>query len=690
MPETDSITTLCFGVFELDLKGEELRKSGIPLKIQPQPLKVLTMLALRAGEVVTREEIRDQIWGADTFVEFDQGLNFCIKQIRTCLNDDPSTPRYVQTIHRKGYKFIAPVEKVDENSVVIRSARPVTEEVSAAPSPSEIATSLADRISRFRPNDLLGALHSHSHTVSNEGTDGDVLPPPKYSTDMARNVAGVVVVIALAAALFFDAAKTPPSTESGAVKTATAAPATSSEVRLVVLPFDNLSGNREDDYLGEGMTEEISAQLGRLQPQKIAVLARTAAEQYGHGNKTLDQIGRDLKVDYYVEGSVRRNQKQLRITAQLIRAEDQVHVWAQTYDGSMDTLFELQDQIAKAVSREISLVVTGIVPTAAKIRGSTNAEAQDAYLRGRYFWFHADPAQREKSCNSFADAIDKDPKFALAYAALADCLEAMVWLGRMPQAEALPRARAAALKSIELDDNLAEAHAAYGNILLGYDWDWIAAEGHLRHALELDQNSAEAHRRYGTYLRNMGKMEEGLRHLKRGAELDPLSTSHKMRLGWSYGFLNDWGSSIDVFTQVTQMEPTFAGGYIGLRVAHEYRKEYDQAIAAWVKALERSNSAPLGKELQDIYRTSGYPAAKRYVLTKQVEGLLSQPKGRIRPFEIAALYTDLGNVDKAMEWMGKAYQERNKDLYEIKVNHRFDVLRKDPRFQKILRDMKLD
>jgi TolB-like protein/DNA-binding winged helix-turn-helix (wHTH) protein/Flp pilus assembly protein TadD len=635
-----------FGVFELDVKAEELRKSGTPVKLQPQPFRVLLMLVRNAGELVTRESIQQEIWGSDTFVDFDQSLNFCIKQIRNVFGDEADVPRYVQTLHRRGYKFIAPVSSTSgsaELTVVAPAEGPPTESGSVPIAAPVVEVPPAPALRRHIPTGLL---------------------------------VGMLVLAAIVGAVIyrfvFDVSDSIPRDKA----------------RMVVLPFDNLSGDQEQAYLTDGITEEISAQLGTLNPAKLGVIARTAAMRYRTNPKPLAQIGKELGVDYVLEGSVRRSGDRVRVTAQLIKMSDETHIWAQSYDGEFSRLIPLQKQVAHDVARQLSLVVPELQQSDPE--RLIDPEAHDEYLRGRYLFVQTDTDSRLRGCTHFENAIKKDANYALAYVGTAWCYEALNSLAVSSPQESMSKARAAIRKALELDPNLPEAHAMLGLIYLTYDFDWAAADRELQTAIKLNPNYADAYRFYGTYLRNMGRDNEALVYLERAKDLDPVSGVNHVRIGWTYGFMRDWKNALPRFEEARVLDPRSPTPVIGIWISYEHLKDYDKAVEAWVDALhlmQRDDDAVLA---QKLYSEQGYAGAKKVVMKRQVERMLKDDgKPSFRPFEVAALYTDLGDRDNALRWMERAYAERNRDLYEIKVNPRFDILREDPRFQDLLRRMNL-
>jgi TolB-like protein/DNA-binding winged helix-turn-helix (wHTH) protein/Flp pilus assembly protein TadD len=652
VPAISTDQTFRFGVFELDVKAEELRKAGTPVKLQPQPFRVLVMLVRNAGELVTRDSIRQEIWGSDTFVDFDQSLNFCIKQIRNVLGDEADVPRYVQTLHRRGYKFIAPVSSTGaaaEVTVIEPAEGPLTESgtvpIAVVPSPP---APLAET--------HLGA-------------------PTRRHIPLGWLIGMLVTAAVIGAGIY-----------RYAVDVSNGFPR--DKARLVVLPFDNLSGDQEQAYLTDGVTEEISAQLGTLNPAKLGVVARTAAMRYRANPRPLGQIGKELGVDYVLEGSVRRSGDRVRVTAQLIKMSDETHIWAQSYDGEFSKLIPLQKQVARDVARQLSLVVPELQQSDPE--RLIDPEAHDEYLRGRYLFIQTDTDSRLRGCTHFENAIKKDANYALAYVGTASCYEAMNSLAVASPQESMSKARAAIHKAMELDPNLPEAHAMLGLIYLTYDFDWAAADKELQAAIKLNPNYADAYRFYGTYLRNMGRSNEALVYLERAKELDPVSGVNHVRIGWTYGFMRDWKSALPRFEEARVLDPRSPTPVIGIWISYENLKNYDKAVEAWVDALHlmgRDEDAALA---QRLYAEQGYAAAKKAVVKKQIERMLKDDgKPSFRPFDVAALYCDIGDRDNALRWMERAYAERNRDLYEIKVNPRFDVVREDPRFQDLLRRMNL-
>lgn len=651
MPAISTDPVFRFGVFELDVKAEELRKGGTPCKLQPQPFRVLLILVRNAGELVTRETIRQEIWGADTFVDFDQSLNFCIKQIRNVLGDEADVPRYVQTVHRRGYKFIAPVSSP---STTVGTTAPAV-----GPPTESGKVPIATVVTPAPIEDVPPA----------------VRVPTRRHIPLGLLLSMLVVAAAIGAGLYWYLVDR-------------SSPFPRGKARLLVLPFENLSGDQEQAYLSDGVTEEISAQLGTLNPAKLGVIARTAAMRYRANPKTLTQIRQELSVDYVLEGSLRRSGDRVRVTAQLIKMSDETHIWAQSYDGEFSKLIPLQKQVARDVARQLSMVVPELQQTDPE--SLIDPEAHDEYLRGRYLFLQTDVDSRLRGCTHFENATKKDANYALAYVGTAWCYEALNSLNVASPQESMGKAHAAIRKALELDPNLAEAHAMLGLIYLTYDFDWAAAEKELQTAIKLNPNFADAYRYYGTYLRNMGRPNEALTYLERAKELDPASGANHVRIGWTYGFMHDWKNALPRFEAARVLDPKSPMPVIGIWISYEQLKDYDKAAEAWADALHLMNRDEDAILATRIYHEQGYAAAKLAVGKRQVERMLKDDgKPSFRSFDVAALYTDMGDRDNALRWMERAYTERNRDLYEIKVNPRFDSLRNDPRFQDLLRRMNL-
>lgn len=683
MPAQPDSPVLRFGVFELDPASGELRKNGNPVKLQPQPFRILAMLAQRSGEVVTREEIRQAIWGEDTYVDFDQSLNFCIRQIRNALNDSPDEPIFVQTLHRRGYRFLAPVERPGGAMVAAATAQAGTAagpaaEPELAPTSGTFPVPVTTSSGTFplptaRHSDLLHALAAGAR---------------KAEFASRRRSAAVALALIVVLSLGIGLA-------NRGEKAAEAPTSVKERYKLVVLPFENMSGSPEQEYLSDGITEELSAQIARLSPQRLGVIARTAAMRYKRSQQSLAEIGRELGVDYVLEGSVRAAGDDIRVTAQLIQMSDQTHIWAESYNGKRQSVLEMQSRVAAEVAGEIRAIVRESDRATASAAHTSVPAAQEAYMRGRYYAAQYSQEGWEKACAFFGQAIEADPRFAAAYAGMARCQESLAVTGGLDPKEAIPKARTAAQKSLELDPALPEAHGALGVILLGHDWDWEGAGHELKRALELDPGSSDANRYYGTYVRNLGDVRGSLKYLERAQELDPLSASSRVRTAWTYGFLNEWEAAGRLFAEAERLDANFTGAKVGSWIAAERTGRYEDAVRSWEQVLTKYGRPDQAALMKKLYRERGYMEAKRQILRQQVAELAPRWKqslhGRppVQAMDIAVLYVDLGDVNNAMLWMERAYQERARDLYEIKVNTRFDPLRGDRRFQELLRKMGL-
>lgn len=615
-----------FGLFEARLDAGELLKNGSRVKVQERPFQILTILLERPGEIVTRDEFRNRLWPADTFVDFDHSLNASITKLRQALGDDADNPRFLATEGRRGYRFIAPVA-VQPHPAVESTA------VAEQPAPS----TARPESSRRAP--ILAAL--------------------------------AVIVLALAAgsaALRYTGQRvqTPPA-----------------RVMLAVLPFENLTGEPEQDYFSDGLTEELITQLGRLRPDRLGVIARTSVMGYKHRDARMDQIGRELSVQYVLEGGVRRTTDRLRITAQLISVADQTHLWAQEYDLKPHDVLTVQDEVAVAVAREIQVQLSP-GQQADLSRGRTlNPAAYEAYLKGRYFWNRRTSDALKKSADYFDAAIASDPRFAQAYAGLADAYVLLGGYGVIPQKDAMPRAKAAAQQALAIDDGLAEAYATLGLIVEQYEWNWPEVERDYKRAIDLNPNYAVAHHYYADgYLAAVGRREEAIVELRKARELDPLSPVIASDLGRHLGQAHRYGEAIDQFHKVLEVDPDFALAHDYLSQLYEEEGLFAEAIAEIEKIRTPDRAPYVLAQLASVDVQAGRKADALRVLDELQQ---ASRQTYVDPWAIAYVYAALGETDSTFLWLDKAYELKSPGLLGLKGDRHWDKFRDDPRFQRLLR-----
>ncbi len=450
---------------------------------------------------------------------------------------------------------------------------------------------------------------------------------------------------------------------------------------LAVLPLANLSGDRDQDYFAEGMTDTLISDLAKI--HALRVVSRTSVMQYKNAKKQLPEIARELNVDAVVEGSVLRAGDRVRITAQLIGATPERHLWAKSYDGDLRNVLALHTEVARAIAEEIRITLTPQEKVVLASARAVNPEAHEAYLKGRY---HLNKAASQQeigvAIDEFQRALAKDPTYALAYAGLSDAYYALREYTRRPPGFMDNKARAAALKALELDETLAESHVSLANVYLWYDWDWQRVEKESRRAIELNPNSAAAYDVQGNNLLALGRYPEAVGALKRALVLDPLSLSIYYDAGWLYFQGRQYDQAIEQYRKALELEPNYALARAGLALAYAGKGQSSQAIAEARKGRQIADSPLIWAMLSGVYAVSG----ERGEAEKQLKELVEISKQRyVCPYEIATAYVGLGNKEEAFLWLEKAYRARSACMPFLKTEPRFDSVRSDPRFQDLLR-----
>ena len=636
MPEREHLSgRLRFGVFEVDLRAGELRKHGLQVRLQEQPFEVLVMLLEHPGEVVTREELQKRLWPADTFVDFDHGLNKAINKIREALGDSAESPRFVETVARRGYRFLADVRVAD-----------------AAP---------------VRSPELATELHPRPEARDRPDVAEKLAMPKRILPSIAWKISAFALLVLSASLVAWKLHSwNRPSTVIRS---------------LAVLPFESLSSDASQDYFADGMTDELISDLGQI--SALRVISRTSVMGYKRARKPLPQIARELNVDAVVEGTVLRSGDQVRITAQLIEASADKHLWSQSYEGELRDTLSLQNNVARAIADQIRISVKPQEQAALKSVKVVNPEAYVSYLKGRYFWNKRTADSLKVALAYFNQAIEEDPKYAQAYSGLADTYALLGdWqYAVMTPKEALPKAKAAAMKALELDSALGEAHNSFAFCLDGFDWDLDSAGKEFQRAIELNPGYATAHHWYAWHLALLHQYDEALAEMRKAESLDPLSLIINADLAELLALAHSYDESIRQSRKTIEMEPSFALAHNHLGQAYLQKHMNDEAVEELQKAVQLSGDSPTSiANLARAYVASG----KR----SQAQNLLSDLTKRSNPShsfasEIAVIYVALGDTDQAITWLKKGYEERFNPGVLLRPG--FDPIRSDPRFQDLVR-----
>jgi TolB-like protein/DNA-binding winged helix-turn-helix (wHTH) protein/Flp pilus assembly protein TadD len=634
-----------FGTFEVSFDSGEMRRAGLKIRVQQQPLRLLQILLEHSGELVSREELRNRLWANESFGDFDQAVNIAVGKLRIALGDSAENPRYIETLPKRGYRFIAEVSLIESDG----QAGDLAARTSDSP----------DQRSAFINQNLAtpAALQVPALTDAPIGRQWTARP--------------VIFVAMLGLALSIMA-----------VVVAFYWPHRPSGIRsLAVLPLENFSGDASQDYFADGMTDQLITDLAQI--RALRVVSRTSVMMYKGAHKPLPEIARELNVDAVVEGSVLRSGDQVRITAQLIQVPADKHLWAESYQGNVRDTLAVQNRVASAIAEEIRIEVTPREQAALKSAKKIDPEAYESYLKGRYFWNQRTGDGLKKAVDYFNQAIARDPNYAAAYSGLADTYALLGdWeYAVMTPKEAMPRALSAARRALELDDSLGEAHASLAFCLEGFNWDLAAADKEFQQAIELNPGYATAHHWYAWHLSLIGRNSEAIAEMKKAENLDPVSPVVNADLAELLLIAQLPDESMQQSRKTIEMNPGFAFAHNQLAQAYIQKRRFGEAIGELQEAIKLAGDNPIFvANLARAYAGSNRKAKAAELLN----GLKKRSVPSAPLFtEIAMIYVALGDKDQAIKWLEKGYEERfNPGVLERPC---FDALRSDPRFQDLER-----
>jgi TolB-like protein/DNA-binding winged helix-turn-helix (wHTH) protein/Flp pilus assembly protein TadD len=616
-----------FGDFVLDVAAYELRRGGRRVRVERQPMDLLILLVRQRGQLVSRSQIVEALWPKDVFVDVENGVNTAMRKLRQALRDAPDAPRFIETVPGKGYRFIAAVETLPQPPGV---ASPVPPAAAASP---DVA-----------------------------GTDASVAA--RAST---RVVLAAITLVALAGALLWI--------WRGPVRAG-------GRVTIAVLPFDNLTGAAANDYLASGLTEDTIVSLGRIDPERVAVIGRTSMVAYRGTTKSLSEIGRELGADYLVESSLRAERSELRVTARLIRVRDQVQIWSDSFDRNTSSILSLQQEISSAIAEQVRSRLSPDRQRAVARRHTQNAEAYDWFLRGRQFMNQRTPEAMQRAIESFQRATAADPTYAVAWANLALAYGSSPINSDIDPRTVSERTREAALRAVAANPDVAEAQHALGHVNWAFEWDWPAAEAAFKRAIDLDPSYSFVHLILGHLLSQQGRHAEAEPFMQRGRELDPLnplSYALSSQVAFQAG---DYAGALQHANRAIALDQEFWIGHQMRGQALEQLGDRDLALKALATAarLSGQNSKPISLTGYILGR-SGRPADAREVL-----GALETASRQryIPPYAIALVHAGLGDADAAFAWLDRAYTARDVHLMFLTVDAKWDPFRADPRFGALL------
>lgn len=612
-----------FGPFEVDLSTRELKRNGVKVKLQYQPFQILQMLLARAGEVVTREEIRATIWPADTFVDFDHSVNTAIKKLRQALEDRAENPLFIETLPRQGFRFIA-------------------------------------------------AVGEPAKTIVDTGTVATSAPEqPRPRRVLRLFIAGAAALAAIAGALFLIPRVIKFRTQS-LPRSLAASPIRS----IAVLPLVNASSDPNQEYFSNGMTSELITDLARF--SKLKVISHTSVNRYKETKHLLPEIARELGVDAIVEGTVVRSGDRVRITAQLIDARTDRHLWAESYERDFRDILSLQAEVAQQIATEVGIHLTASEQARLASNRVVDPAAHEAYLKGAFHWRRLTCAGYSKALEYFEESMAKDPTFAAAYSGAADAHFNLADWGCLPQEQAFPKAKAAALKAVELDPGSAHGHAVLADVAFYREWNWPKAEKEYKQAIDLDNNDAEIHAAYAVFLTATERQEQGLREMTQAQAADPVSELTNVMSAYLFYLDHQYDKAIAQAKKTLELYPRSGSAYYWLGQSYEKKGMDKQAVSAYLSPPPPSDA---NLEKIESWRDRSQQSLRGF-WQKQL-----QPRAGNQPVATCwqtQIYAHLGNKEKTFQLLEWGFQHHCDGLQFLKVEPIYDNLRNDNRYKILL------
>src|SRR5215469_3484204 len=621
---------LRFNDTELDVGRYELRRNGALLRLERLPMELLILLASRKGELVTRGEVIDRLWGKEVYLDVDQGINTAIRKIRICLRDTTESPKYIQTVVGKGYRFVPPVTILEPSTAdsaqgaATPAAPPVVAPIPAPPR-------RAFRVSSFGPRTA---------------------------------IAGAAMAVIVALAITYTMVKSRPTNAM--------APKVKS---LAVLPFENLSGDPGQDYLADGVTDDLITMLAKN--SELRIVSRTSIMRYKKVRRPLSDIARELGADGILEGSTGRFGSRLNINVQLIYAPTDTHVWTESYDRDVSDALALQAELAQTIARQVGIAAS----TPSHPSKAINSEAHDNYQMGRYYWFTGD---YEKSREHFQKAIGLQPDYAAAWSGIADSYIAAAVGGESHVAKAVANGEPAAEKALALDDSVAEAHVTMAAVYYFLRWDLPGADRESQRAIEINPRLAQARHLRALILQTLGRTDEALQQQKEAMELDPFAQPGALALALIHA--RKFDAAINEARQRSEAQPDNAELHEMLHYAYMHSGMEKEAAEQWEVELQLSGNKESALAVRQAFTRGGLKAVHEWELSGLIE---EARKGYVSQLDLASVYAHLRRKEEALRCLELAYEEREPWMVQLENMPSFDFMHSEPRYQAIVRKMEL-
>lgn len=656
-----------FSVFEVDFQSREIWKRGVKIRVQEQPLKILSILIANQGRIVTREELRRELWPEEVNVDFTKGINTAVTKLRESLGDSSATPRFIETVPRRGYRFIAPVD-----IVMNFTDHPEKDGRPSAPFQNGL------EFNNVVPTESAILTESEPIQVLTPEAGTQIAPVHAEAGWWSKHWFWLGVTgLLLGTLLIYKFLPAPvKSRQTYQIRT------------LAVLPLQNLSNDPAGEYFADSMTEALITKLA--QTGSLRVISRTSIMHYKRDSRLLPEIAKELNADGLIEGSVVHSGKRVRITVQLLDASDQ-HLWAESFERDDQDILGLQDEVSQQITNQITMALAAKRAMPSAKSSLVPPEAYEAYSRGLYLYNQRTPDSLQRSLLYFEQTIQKAPNYALGYGGLAKAYVLIGGLGLLSQRESFDRASELAHKCIQLDPSLAQPHVVLAEIIAGQDWDWAEAEKEYQQAMALNPNDAEAHRLFSSLLSLLGRHEAAISEARRAVRLDPLSLPVGLQAGIALYLAGRFDEAIKDYKRTLELNASSVAVHVWLGLAYRQMGKLQEALGEMQRATEISHldsnhkGASFLPRLAEIYAAAGRPK-QALALLKDLEAL---PKREQSAPAFALVEIALGKQDEALRWLEAGFQNRDIDMTLIGVEPGYKPIRSDPRFRGLLKKMNL-